>query len=391
MEILNFKEKLTRIKKIDSYVEKNNKMIDINAKAIFRKKFEKKITPIIRTKPENLSKYFSKHCSAIRECNICEETKLVREKGLTIENISIYIRFIRMWGGNQFQYCLGIDLNGFTLCYDRELIPLITRIHKEIFSHISTVAYTLNKSEKKNKKTKKYWNSINSGILALNNAYRKTKFENSRDILTISLPMCNIVMLHGHQLKTFLRGERPEQKPSKKYPNSSIDILVIGHFHKLGVLSVDGFDGLVIMQGSFLYPENVYFPEMLSHMGVCSMKINSQTSTVNFTILRQIIDVHEMKKTIDENVNNPITFENKINFFKKLRGLGCLLPGNHDPFDEIYLKDDIKINNLNSKIIYEMIGYGDYVEFTPSEMNDAKKYVPQILEEIKFKPISKMK
>lgn len=203
--------------------------------------------------------------------------------------------------------------------------------------------------------------------------------------------MCNIVMLHGHQLKTFLRGERPEQKPSKKYPNSSIDILVIGHFHKLGVLSVDGFDGLVIMQGSFLYPENVYFPEMLSHMGVCSMKINSQTSTVNFTILRQIIDVHEMKKTIDENVNNPITFENKIIFFKKLRGLGCLLPGNHDPFDEIYLKDDIKINNLNSKIIYEMIGYGDYVEFTPSEMNDAKKYVPQILEEIKFKPISKMK
>ena len=167
-----------------------------------------------------------------------------------------------------------------------------------IFTQISTIAYTLKNCESKSlrfekmyqitkSKTIKYWDIFDNGILALNNAFQKTEFENSKDILSISLHKGKIVYLHGHQLKSFLRGRRPEQKDPTKNSKKSIDFISMGHFHKLGVFSIDKFGGLIIMSGSFLYPD-IYFPEMLSHMGSCEVKIDSQTYELSF-IIKMII------------------------------------------------------------------------------------------------------
>jgi len=373
----------------------------MDAKINLRTQFEEKIIPLIRTTPKHLSVYFNKKCAPVNHCEKCRMSYLVKEKGLTEENISIYVRFIRIWGGSHFEYCIGVDSDGYTLCYGREVIPLITQIHKEIFSQISTVAYTLRNSEDKSlrfeemyqttkSKTIKYWNIFDNGILALNSAYKKTEFEDSKDILSISLHKSNIVFLHGHQLKSFSRGERLEQKYPTKYPDKSIDFISMGHFHKLGVFSIDKFGGLITMTGSSLYPD-IYFPEMISHIGSCVMKIDRQTYETSFIIKRNLIDNNEMEETKKKNKDYPMTFNEKIDVFRKLcKDSWCILPGNHDSFDEIYFKNHIDIRNLNLHLLNEsgILGNGDYIDFVSSELEDGKKHIFKILNEENFESIS---
>ena len=369
----------------------------MSAKSTIRSQFEKKIIPIIRTEPKSLSTYLEKKCAPINNCETCKYPNLINETGLTEENVSIYARFIRMWGKGKFEYCVGADSYGYSLCYGRELVPLITRIHREIFSQISNLAYTLKKCETKqflnfedmHTKSKneiiKYWNNFDNGIFSLNNAYQKTEFKNSKDILKIPTSEGDIVYLHGHQLKSFLQGKRFEQKSKTKIIQKSIAILQIGHYHKLGVFSINGFDGLVISNG-FLGPHSVYFPEMLSQVGNCISTINK--GKISYVIRRKMIDIDEINKTIEESTKKHNTFEKKIEFFKNLCKIySIILPGNHDAFDEIYLKDTFNIENFDSKNPIN-IGLGDYIDFTSSEKDDGEKRILEILDEENFKPIS---
>jgi len=367
-------------------IEKNIDEIDK-----IRSQFEVEVKSILGIGTEELQRYFEEKCLNLNDCNTCNAQYLIKERGLTKENISIYLRFIKIFGGNSHSYCLGADADGFVLCYGRDMIPIITRIHKEIFSQISIVAYTLSVCHtekqhyaslisKASKKTTKFWNIAEQGVLALNNAYRRTKFKNSKDILHISLPYDELVFLHGHQLNDFLRGQRSEQKQKRKYPHDSISIVQMGHFHHLGVFTFNGFDGLIVLVGSLLYPERGYFPEMLSQMGTIKMRLKG--SKIRFVIHRLKISNEQIKDDLKRHRKKPWTFRMKMDLFRKIcQSCWYIVPGNHDSFDEVYMNKAIsKIEDLLSA----SIGLGDYIEFTLDEFYYAKKCCLELLKAENF-------
>lgn len=346
-----------------------------------REEFKERIKPIIRAEPNKLSKYFQKNAN-IFNCKNCNKTFFVKERGLTSENMSIIIRFIRMNSKKYYDYCTGQDSDGFVLCYNREMVTLISDIHKEIFSQIANVLFTLKECKEKRiqyasqiiktrRKIIKYWNSFDNGVRTVNNAYRKTIFANSKDILYVKIGEFRTVILHGHQVKEFLEGKRPEQKVKPNSLEEPIDLLIMGHYHRLGVFTVDQFDGLVSLSGSFVYPKYGYFPEMLSEMGMC--KPTFQRSGISFEIIRFRIDIKEMNKTIEKNIlKRKPTLEEKIRLYENQCDVSwCFVLGNHDPIDEIFIRKDGSFSGEQAM--------GDLAEFTKAEIPVAKMMIENLL------------
>jgi len=72
--------------------------------------FESAITPIIRIEPKRLLRYAGRKLASLRDCSSCEGKFLVRERGLTAENLAIYLRMVRILSRNRTKdYCYGSD------------------------------------------------------------------------------------------------------------------------------------------------------------------------------------------------------------------------------------------------------------------------------------------
>lgn len=361
-----------------------------------RSQFEEKIEPIIGINPQDLSKYFEKRCKNLSDCSKCGESLFVKESGLTKENISILLKSIRDLVGGLYDHCVGTENDELVFCYERKLIPTTTKIQKEIFYSIETVSYVLRNYglyesrykkvyEKKREELRRIFNEIEHGVLSLNKSFKRTKLENTTDMLNTKTWEGDIVHLHGHQLKRFIRGERPEQKLPVKYKNESIGFIHLGHFHRLGVISVDNFPGIVSLGGTFLLPYKTgYHPEMLSHIGLVGYKVRDKKTKL--TVRRNMINESEMEETVQSNIQNPRSLEDRINNFREdCKKFEILIPGNHDLFEEIYCKKGCGFREGITCLIH----LGDSVEFSESEKSDSRRIIGQILEEEQFIPISK--
>jgi len=117
-------------------------------KHISRKEFNEKISPIIKI-DGNLKNYI-KESIRLENCKECSRYFFVKEQGLTLENISIYHRFIHLFNLDKKHFCIGKKDGDYVLCYSQEAIPYISKIQREIFTKISTIAHVLSnmKSER---------------------------------------------------------------------------------------------------------------------------------------------------------------------------------------------------------------------------------------------------
>ncbi len=366
---------------------KNNAKLDFN----------KKIEPIIGIHPERLREYFKLNCPNLHDCSNCNNQVLIQEKGLTLENISIFLIFLRKFKANQKYYCIGSDKNGFILCYLWKLLPIITRIHREIFSNLDDVLFSLVKSKdnkidyssiynKRKIQSEKYWNNLKEGVFSLISSYKRTTFKESKDILVVNSSFGDFVYLHGHQISQFLRGKREEQKVLKRNKDIFPFIINLGHYHKLGVFLFGNHKTIVNLLGSSLYPRHgAYFPEILSHVGTSTFEVYKK----NFKLIINRASLKEVniKKKIKDDEKRVLSFSDKMGLLDDhFRNLIALLPGNHDPFDEVYIR-----KNLSEKGCLPLIGMGDYIELSEEEIIKSEEYFLNFFKRNNFIPKSKLK
>jgi len=234
-----------------------------------------------------------------------------------------------------------------------------------------------NRLLKKNKEAEKFWEKLNQGVQALINAYKKTKFLDSKDILNMKSSQGDMIFLHGHQIKDLLNGKRDEQREIRKY-NESPYLIMMGHYHKLGVFSLDNQESIVLMNGCYLTPK-IYFPELLSNIGEGKLGYYSGKFSL---LIDRYVDNKQPNICKDYLKNLEIlALEKRFEFFNNLKEALFILPGNHDAFDEVFVKATI------AKLFF---GMGDYVDLSFEEYSPAKEYCTNFFRENDFIPISKL-
>jgi hypothetical protein len=367
-----------------------------------RPEFEKRISYIIKGTPSEISLYFFRNIIDLKICSYCGEHFFIKEIGLTKENISILFRCLHMNHIQTTDYCIGFENQVYTLCYKKELCEFMTTIRLRIFNRISNIAFSLMTSELLNRNYQEivdkaesevdlFWRNMVNGILALNNIYKKNQFKRSMDILTIQIKDGDIVLLHGHQIEQFRKGIRPEKRDTTHVIDIPIKYVYIGHYHRLGIFKFTEFQGIVCIGGSMLYPhtrvrtrENdylYYFPEMISDMGTLHYKIDG--GNVSFIVERMIIDIDHAITQIVKNETEMLSIDDRLDLLiPKFKVMSYVLPGNHDPFDIIYIN---KNNILNDELSFG-IGMGDYIKIFPDEYEEARGKYVKMFSEMGYEP-----
>lgn len=379
-------------------------------RSVERQMFESAITPIIMVPPKKLMQYASRKLVSLKDCSSCQSEFIVREHGLTAQNLAIYLRMIKILSRNSTKdYCYGNDEEGGVLCYGRETLPFASSVQREVFSMIACAANSVRKCNgdklllkkliaKGRRDNTSWWGSLSRGVLAMNNSYQRTGFSDSKDILTLRDKRGFVmIFLHGHQLKDFLRGRRPEQANRGQRMFDAPDYIHLGHFHRLGVLNIPGCRSLISLGGSWTYGAYAnlkeYYPEILSDMGF-SKTSKDDKGNFHMDFFRLEIDLEAFRKNSTQISSNPVSIAKRVEITRKQfrGGVKFVLPGNHDPIDEMYVHrsagkwdDPFNPENLHG------IACGDYADFQQVEMKTARRLFLSMLEEEGFAPISELK
>jgi len=379
----------------------------MNNPKLDRKLFESAISPIIRGSPSKLLQYGSKKLGAFMDCDSCQTRFLVREKGLTKENLAIYLRMFRIMGGARCgKCCFGIDKKEISLCYDFGSLSLVFDIHVNVFSRIANIGFSVGKCRgskqtflrlvsRRDQGDVAMWNELTQGILAMKNSYQRSGFEASKDILVArDLNSKTVIALHGHQLRGFHKGKRPEQKISTNMRLDEPDFVALGHYHKLGVFKIPHFKGVVCMGGSRIFGPYLslgeYYPEILSEMGSVSWHWDDDYR-LRLEIERTKIDIDKFREIFETNRRRPASIQRRVDAVRGdfRLGLKIILPGNHDPIDEAYAHESlIRKIPKSGPIPLDSMGYGDYIEFRKSEADRVEKEFKEMLAEEGFVPLA---
>ena len=342
-----------------------------------------------------LNEYFSYKKKFLPNCKSCKEKYFVKESGLTKENIKIYHYFLERWNLNKNKYCMGCNNGFYCLCYNRNLIPVISNIYRNVFSKMANISYTITKYglEKYNlniykteKEIETFWNNVDNSISAFINVILHKTIKHVEDYIIIKSRNGLQIYLHGHQLKDFLQGKRIEQKYlGGKKISKTIEFISLGHLHKLSIHTFSGFNGVICFNGSSLFPKNsIWFPELISNNG--QIAYGNDNYRPYFEINRLPFTNIEMENVIYYNKKNPRTYEQKIQGFRRMiKPFSIMLPGNHDMFNEVYIR-----KNFNDSLMGG-IALGDYCEFDITEKEKATKECLGILREEGFITLSEFK
>jgi len=376
-----------------------------SGEAVERVLFESAITPIVRTHPARLMEYARKVLTTPGDCSSCPHRFLVRERGLTRENVVIYVRMLRILGRNlRGHYCYGRDDEGYVFCYDRDSLPLIFETHVSVFSRIADVGFSVGKchgnrqalyemTARRGEENQRFWNSIVQGVLALKNTYQRTGLSSSRDILVAQYGHENVaIFLHGHQLKDFLRGRRPEQSAPGDMRLKEPAVIYLGHYHRLGVFRIPHCEGVICLGGSITFGPYLnlseYHPEILSEMGFIKTRHNDDG--LHFEVSRRRINLGQFREWRNEVLAAPPSIEARIEAVREQlrQGYKFVLPGNHDPMDEIYVHSSIAGRIPHGTLPQvESVANGDYAEFSQPELRIAKEMFTKMLVDEGYIPL----
>ena len=206
-----------------------------------------------------------------------------------------------------------------------------------------------------------------------------------------------MIFLHGHQLKDFLRGRRPEQAHRGEERLESPDLIYMGHYHRLGILAIPGCQSVVCLGGSLTFGAYMnlkqYYPEILSEIGNPTI-VGDDEGRIRLDILRQEIDLDRFREDSRQVASNPVSIASRVESTRMQfrRGFKIILPGNHDPIDEIYVHQSIT-NRIDESTPLgpESTAFGDYADFEQVEMKTARRQFLSMLDEEGYVPLSEVR
>ena len=364
-----------------------------------RRLFEEEYLKFVGIEPSELDPYLEKKLRIINchsTCEGCTESHFVRDASWTLQNIATALFFIERENPTLLgQICVGSNQFALVLCYSEQVAPLVSRLHREVFSNIGVISGIVSQSNwperrmrgairKSIAETRRIWNRFDNGIRALRNAYQLNGMKFEKDMFVYGSGDHVSLSLHGHQVEAFAIGVRKKGPAFRPGTHGTLSTIRVGHLHKLGLLRVPGYSGGVALTGCQVYPGNPApekcYPEVLSQMGYFSSTLVDGSIQYEFT--RSPLDYDKFCRTVEKNLaTGPPSTEDLLEWFGStvLDKSAVVVPGNHDCFSETYVRED-RLAKVKSPpgIIVSM---GDTVEFT----EDCDKMGPLVLELLKEK------
>jgi hypothetical protein len=324
-------------------------------------------------------------------CVGCSKDLPITESGLTKENLKIYCDRITKYKIDSNHFCGGfISTDAYCICYDYSILKNINEIQIQTFEALPNIFISSIESPKPKNSTNfdkifsrrmtnitSTFTEAREGVNRLVKFFRKNLVDNSWGVYPNRLTGESYdLFLHGHQLDKILRGKLGspvELQSGRNIVERVVYLAIMGHYHKLGLMSAEKTKDGVLLLGSLVYPSYEHKDEFLSHMGDVVVDFNGKNHVIQINRFK-IIEKERIRQ-IERNEKCPPSLAEKLsNFRERLQITDIVLPGNHDPFNSIWLKNK-KFEGIPN------VALGDYIDFSEVEKDEGAREMIKIFKE----------